>query len=291
MRCRTCEHILWRQQAPEPGKPRPCSECGSAYRVQDYDFVRARVRFGCPHCGVGYYGTSERGHLEPIAFECVECGKFIHMDECTLEPIGSDDGADAMLEKRIPWREERSILGAWWKTVVVGSIRPRSIPEGVRGPRRLGAALGFLLVQSLIPVLAWTCCSLTLGSMAYMQAVPPGGAPPAQSLALPCLIVAMLGPIFNFMFAFGTAALLWIFSRRRPASFTRDVEMICYASGPLLGTAIPLYGLPIYLWWAVSSILALSADEPKHREVSATGAVIAALVLPFVVFILVLFLA
>lgn len=289
MRCRTCEHILWRQPPAPPGEPRPCSECGTPYRVQDYAFVRGRVRFGCPHCGASYYGTSAKGHLEPIAFECVECRAFIHMDECMLEPIGPDDGASAMLDQQIPWIEERGILARWWKTVVVGAIRPRTIPAGLAGPTKLGLALGFLLVQSLIPVVAWTCCSVTLASFVFLPP-PVGGAPPFPLLPLPCLMVGMLGPIFNFMFAFGAAAMLWALSRGSRASFTRDLERICYASGPLLGTAIPLYGLPLYLWWAVSSIVALTASEPKNREVSATGAVIAALVLPFFISISILFL-
>lgn len=291
MRCRTCEHILWRQPAGRAGEPRPCSECGTPYRVQDYSFVRALVRFGCPHCDASYYGTSSKGHLEPIAFECAECKAFIHMDECTLEPVGSDDGASAMLDQRIPWLEERGILARWWKTVVVGAIRPRAIPSGLTGPTKLGSALGFLLVQSLIPLLAWTCCWATLGSFLYLQPMPPGGGPPPPQLfALPCLVVGMFGPIFNFMFALGAAALLWVFSRRDRAFFARDLERICYASGPLLGTAIPVYGLPLYIWWAVSAIVALSASGPPNREVSATGAVIAALALPFILVVVMLFL-
>ena len=69
MRCKQCESILWQQPAAASGGDRCCSECGAAYKPSDFDFVRGKVRFCCPHCDTGYYGTSPRGHLEPIAFE------------------------------------------------------------------------------------------------------------------------------------------------------------------------------------------------------------------------------
>ena len=69
MRCKTCDYQLWNLRS------RQCPECGTAFRVSDYDFVPNSVQFCCPHCNQIYYGTSARGQLVPPAFTCVSCNK------------------------------------------------------------------------------------------------------------------------------------------------------------------------------------------------------------------------
>ena len=82
MRCKHCDHVLWNQPAPAPGAQRVCSECGEPYQPGDFRFARGKVRFCCPQCDTGYYGTSAEGHLEPAAFDCVGCGRHLTMNDC-----------------------------------------------------------------------------------------------------------------------------------------------------------------------------------------------------------------
>ena len=61
MHCRNCEYALWNLTTRE------CPECGTAFRPSEYEFVPQSVRFCCPHCDHPYYGTGEKGHIEPAA--------------------------------------------------------------------------------------------------------------------------------------------------------------------------------------------------------------------------------
>ena len=107
MRCTTCDYPLWNLKA------RQCPECGSTFAPDEYDFRPGTVRFCCPHCNQAYYGTDQRGHLEPTCFDCVSCGRPVSMNEMVLLP------AEGFVEKHTmaavnPWLERHRV--GWWRS-------------------------------------------------------------------------------------------------------------------------------------------------------------------------------
>ena len=63
MRCKNCDYRLWNLVS------RQCPECGTEFLPHEFEFVLNSVRFCCPYCQQDYYGTGDKGHLEPIEFE------------------------------------------------------------------------------------------------------------------------------------------------------------------------------------------------------------------------------
>lgn len=271
MRCKQCESILWQQPPAARGSARCCSECGAEYRPSDFDFVRGKVRFCCPHCATGYYGTSPRGHLEPIAFECPTCRNFIHMDECVLQPDGVADEAKAVADRGVPWLEKRGALSRWFGTVLLGMGEPQAINDRLSGQGRLYAALLFLTVQSWICIAPYLLCC---GSISFLQFGRAGGAGFAITNLLSTigigLVAAPAVAMLLGLLAVGAARLV---TPRASPAFVRDVEVACYSSGPLLVAAVPFYGAPLLLWWFVAACVALAYARPEgSRGPAAIGA-------------------
>lgn len=271
MRCKQCESILWQQPPAARGSARCCSECGAEYRPSDFDFVRGKVRFCCPHCATGYYGTSPRGHLEPIAFECPTCRNFIHMDECVLQPDGVADEAKAVADRGVPWLEKRGALSRWFGTVLLGLGEPQAINDRLSGQGRLYAALLFLTVQSWICIAPYLLCC---GSISFVQFGRAGGAGFAITNLLSTigigLVAAPAVAMLLGLLAVGAARLA---TPRASPAFVRDVEVACYSSGPLLVAAVPVYGAPLLLWWFVAACVALAYARPEgSRGPAAIGA-------------------
>lgn len=80
MHCRNCDYALWNITSRE------CPECGTAFRPSDYEFVPQSLRFCCPHCDHPYFGTGDKGHIEPKSFACLRCGRPVSMDDMVLRP-------------------------------------------------------------------------------------------------------------------------------------------------------------------------------------------------------------
>lgn len=144
MRCKVCDYRLWNLPS------RACPECGTAFRPSDYEFTPNSVQFCCPHCNQPYFGTDQKGHLVPRAFDCVQCGRHIDMDQMVLRP-GEGVREEQTQQDRNPWLERRKV--GWWKgwikTVGLSLGIPtrlmRATPHG-----RIGEAWLFAVVSNLI---------------------------------------------------------------------------------------------------------------------------------------------
>jgi hypothetical protein len=272
MRCKQCESILWQQPPASRGSARCCSECGAAYRPSDFDFVRGKVRFCCPHCATGYYGTSPRGHLEPVAFECPTCSNFIHMDECVLQPDGVADEARAVADRGVPWLEKRGTLSRWFGTVLLGMGEPQSIHQRLSGQGRLHAALLFLTVQSWICVAPYVVCCGSMSALAFGR--PGAGTGFAITNALASIAISLVvAPAVAMLLGLVAVCAARLLTPRASPTFVRDVEIACYSSGPLLVAALPVYGAPLVLWWFVAVCIALACARPEgSRPLAAIGA-------------------
>ena len=69
MHCKNCDYPLW--NIPTRQSP----ECGTPFVPGEFEFVRNSVQFCCPHCEQVYYCTDAKGHLFPVEFDCVSCGR------------------------------------------------------------------------------------------------------------------------------------------------------------------------------------------------------------------------
>lgn len=271
MRCKHCESILWKQPAAAPGSARCCSECGTPYRPSDFEFVRGKVRFECPHCATGFYGTSPRGHLEPPEFECPTCLNRIHMDECVVQAEVVAEESNAVVDRTVPWLTKRGLLARWFGTVLLGLGEPQSISARLPGQERVGAAMLFLAVQSWIAVAPYLLCC---GSVGFVGPLAGGGATFVITSILTSIGIGLVAaPAVAFLLSLVAVCGARLASRGNSPSFARDLEIVCYASGPVTLTAIPFYGAPIVLWWFVAACIAIVHARPTgSRGLAAFGA-------------------
>lgn len=268
---------------------RPCSECGTGYRPSDYDFKCGKVRFACPQCATGYYGTSARGHLEPIAFECPTCRKFIHMDECVLEPVGLDDDQGAMRVSGIPWVEPGGVFARWGRTVAIGISEPNTVHVRVGSKPNAWRALWFLVIQSWIAALPTVCCCGVVGAVSTLPPTGPGAV--TESLVAMAIIIAVT-PVVFAVHAGSAAVFVRLVPhpsrsgsssegvRVQPPTLLGDFAIVCYTSGPLVATAIPLYGTPVLIWWLVAAAIGLTSARPNSSRLSVVIATVAGFLLP-----------
>jgi hypothetical protein len=279
MRCKQCESILWQQPAAAGGGDRCCSECGAAYKPSDFDFVRGKVRFCCPHCDTGYYGTSPRGHLEPIAFECPTCRNFIHMDDCVLRPDGVADESKAVVQRGIPWLEAGNPLSRWFGTTLLGVAEPQRIVSRLPGRGRVLAALGYLTVQSWVCMSPFICCCGVFGGIATTMG-PGGGGPPVLEILSMFSALLLGAPLAAIVLALMAVVGARLASGENSPAFSRDVEIACYSSGPLLVAAVPLYGGPIVFWWFIAAAIAIASARPEGTRMLVGIATIVGFAIP-----------
>lgn len=281
MRCRQCDSILWQQPPAKEGDERRCSECGTPYRPSEFEFVQGKVRFECPHCATGYYGTTPKGHLEPSVFRCVGCSQVISMDECILEPEGVKDESDAVRLNRIPWLERGRFLERWFRTAVLGVDAPKLIARRLNGEPRVGAALGFLMLQVAIAVSPMLCCC---GFGGIGALIGPGGGPPFVTYFAAMGSFALGSVVAAGVLLLPAVIAARLVSMNRSPAFSRDVEIVCYASGPLALSAIPFVGSVIVFWWFVASAIALAHARPEGGRFFVGTAAVIGFLSPLAVF-------
>ena len=260
MRCKHCDHSLWNQPVPPEGAARVCSECGTPYSASDFDFGRGKVRFCCPACDTGYYGTSPKGHLEPAEFDCVGCGARLTMDRCVIRAHDMEREHEAMQQRELPWLEESSLgwFRRWWRTSILSiSNAARLSPLLNRPPMPMRAAW-FLLVNSAV-------CVLTGGAFGLILPMLVGGrVGSVQGGQLMGLLVAgamLLASVLAMVVISALPALCcsWLTRKGEPIGFARAYELVAYTSGALLISVLPCCGGPLAgLWWAIQVVQAFT---------------------------------
>lgn len=288
MHCRNCQHVLWNAPAPEPGAVRVCPECGTDYTIAQYEFAPGKVEFHCPHCDQAYFGTSEKGHLEPNEFQCTSCGGEVSMERCIVRPHGTMDSAVAMLEQPIPWIEGGGIFSRWWKTVVVGVKKAARVPAMIGNRDAFNESLVFLAVNTsisssinvLFGIGAALFAMFVAGGVGGGLTFGPGGfvATPGNSVVTLGLQVAqfVLVPLSMILV---TLLGSWFASLAGGASgltFRRAFTIVSFASGGYAFNLIPMCGGLIgMVMWAVGASTAIAASVPRGQ---ATAPVILGLI-------------
>lgn len=255
MRCRTCDYPLW--NIP-PGQ---CPECGTPFKPSDFDFNPNTVRFCCPHCNQQYFGTDQRGHLEPAEFDCVNCHNHIHIDQTILLPADGVKELDTEGTRPLGWTDpnRKSWRYAFYNTLALSLGAPIPLVRRLPAAPKPGAAIGFAATMALIPSL------LGLAIIAFFVFA-----------AGPSAIFA-LTPFFLTFFAIAAAYtliaapvqhLLLKATGGTKHHIGATIESAGFTSAPLVICAVPCLGayfLPLsILWWSINQSIFL-----KHRQ--ATG--------------------
>ena len=287
MRCLQCDYSLWNLKA------RQCPECGTPVTPSAYEFVPNSVRFCCPHCEQPYYGTGARGLLEPDAFDCVQCGRHITLDEMVLSPAEGVADHQTRVGSN-PWleRDRRGRFKAWWATIGQAMVSPNRLARGTPVASSLVQAWWFTIVTSAVMVglsmVPTMCIALGLPLL-----VPQGqaGAPSLGLFAAMMAAGAFFGVVSGFIFltvSAGMWALLTHLLLRMSGSghgpLRVTMQSILYSSGPIVLTAIPCVGNVALVWWIVSAVLMVK-ESHGIGGARATFAVLAGPVIALVLFI------
>jgi hypothetical protein len=278
MRCRTCDYPLWNL------KTRQCPECGSPFLPGDYEFQPNSVRFCCPQCDQAYYGIAADGHLVPEAFDCVTCGRHVHMNEMVLLP------AEGLEEKQTqaasnPWleRHREGWFRSWFATIGRSLVGPGRLIRGTPVESGLGHAWWFLtatvvaiLVVSFIPAM----CLMVGFPYVFSASGPPPGAPSAGFLAavmagttvVSFLLVIPLILLYVLLWGLVAHGLLRLGGPGHE-TIRRTFQALCYSSGTYVTSVVPCLGGWLGPgWWVVSAVLMARAGH-KVSGVRATFAV------------------
>lgn len=274
MRCTNCDHALWNQPVPHTGSPRLCPECGTPYRAADFEYGRGKVRFCCPHCETGYYGTSRAGHLEPASFQCVGCAAELTMDACIIRPHDFGREQDAMQRTEVPWLSRRGegAVRRWWSTCTLGLANSSLLARRLGGTPRLAPATVFLLLNAAVA--SFLGLTLTFGLSGFLQGGFPGGAAGSDLTAILMALAGMFAANFGFVLvaAIPAACTALLHSRGKPLGFGRAYELVAYSSGGLLVSIVPCCGLPLgyFLWLVAGSQALASAIDTRGGGVAAS---------------------
>ncbi len=282
MHCRNCDYPLWNLTTGI------CPECGVVFAPSEFEFVPNSVRFCCPQCQQTYYGTDQRGHLDPQQFDCVQCGTALHMDKMVLLP------AEGVAEARTkpdanPWleRKERGFFRASFATVGKSLAGQAAMMRGLGDQVRAGEAWRF----ALLILLVWLGVGVALPLFGFAAITSLSSAHRAT-----VAIAAAAGTTLGLAGAWFILVVLWGLSTHgllrvtggAPHTIGRTFEAILYSSGVTLPMAVPLIGAycGIYLlvpWWVISAILMITFGQKVHGG----RAILATVALPGTMFILI----
>lgn len=281
MRCRQCDYSLWNL------KTRTCPECGLHFAPSAYRFVPNSVRYCCPHCEQEYYGTDAEGHLVPRAFECVQCGRRIEMDEMVLRPAAGvrDDRAEADL---LPWlgRRRGNWFRSWGQTVWQGMVGPSRLAESLPAEASTGEAWWFVVFSMLL--FGLTGAALPFGVIGLINTAGSGqgiGFYFGMALGYP-VAATVLALLFALLWSLSTHVVL-VLTGGCARGLGHTMQALCYTCGPMALLAVPCVGpycmgYVAVIWWVISAILAVMAIQKVHGG----RATLATLVFPVVLVVL-----
>ncbi|MCC7407264.1 MAG: YIP1 family protein [Phycisphaeraceae bacterium] len=277
MRCPQCDYRLWNLTT------RACPECGRPFKPTDFEFLPHTVAFCCPHCDQPYYGQSDKGHLIPPEFDCVRCGRRLHMDQMVLRPapgLEEEQTSTPINPWFMPGKTSffRRYFAALWQSIA----HPGRAAEGVPADARWWRSALFLSLNF--------CLFLAVGMLFFVLAMTAllTMAPPPRGRGMSGVMVIFLVPAATVLAgAVGSqiVALLWGGSihgmlhllRCRPRHpFKRTYDALALTSGVHVLTAVPCCGLylsvPTTLAWIVTTTIALLRVQrtPALRTTLAT---------------------
>jgi hypothetical protein len=250
VRCQNCDYLLWTVKA------RACPECGTHFRPSEFEFPPNAVRFECPHCSTGYYGTSEKGHLVPSAFECVGCHRPVTMDEMVLLPGEGQNIDSELLLPNIWTSREQQVEWRFLKTVGQILVKPTVFAKSMRREAPTGPAWVFAAI-------AWAITAIASAALAVLAL----WALPAAAFAWqpPLTLVTVGEELASAAAGFvGAAIAVLIFAliqhlvammlAPRRASLSGTIRVGLYASG-----AVSMLTIPAATDWAACVFTPLAA--------------------------------
>jgi hypothetical protein len=272
MRCKSCDYRLWNLLA------RRCPECGTPFLPSAYEFAPHTVQFCCPHCDQPYYGMGPKGHLAPSAFDCVSCGRHVHMDEMVLRPTAGLE-EEQTLVPRVPWleRKQRGWIKAWLATVGLGLVAPQRLMRIAPRASSSTPAWGFAVLTTCLVTVA-TLIPFTVVPLVLAVGLRSASVSLATSgaMAVVAVIAAIVLLAFVALWGCTTHGLLRLLAR--PAGgIGRTYQAICFSSGANVATALPCLGVYVgWIWWLISAVLMVK----EGQEVRGGRAALAVLPLP-----------
>ncbi|MCC7407263.1 MAG: hypothetical protein IT442_04280 [Phycisphaeraceae bacterium] len=277
MRCPQCDYRLWNLTT------RACPECGRPFKPTDFEFLPHTVAFCCPHCDQPYYGQSDKGHLIPPEFDCVQCGRRLHMDQMVLRPAPGleEEQTSAVVN---PWfdprhtRFFRRYLAALWQGFAHPGLAVEGVPPDasrLRATAYLCLNFGlFLAISALFIILAVQIVSLfsrgRINDPEDLILVP-------IFTILVCVLAGLLGSIIWSLTLHGTLYLL----RCRPTrSLHHTYTALAMTSGVHALTVAPLCGPYLasltFPAWLILTVIAVH----RTQRTPAVRTALAALTLP-----------
>lgn len=292
MRCTGCGYSLWNQPAPADGSPRKCPECGLDYALDQFSFAHGKVEFCCPGCSQPYFGTDDRGHLDPKEFECVRCGVPLSMDRCTARPHGDLPEAQAMQVEPLPWLGGSGwVFGRWFRTIGACISDPTRIPARIEGLHEFGPAARFLSLQlaviygialifGLLTTIVMFSIAGSLGGGGAFQGLTPGAVAPGIGMVVATSVLSMLLSAFFFLAGIiGTAGIVSLVSGHDRIGFGRMLSVLSFSSSIMIFSLVPVCGgLIAPILWIVQSAQAVAAAVPNDRKAVAVVAAVVTLV-------------
>ncbi|MFI4882092.1 MAG: hypothetical protein ACIAQU_05860 [Phycisphaerales bacterium JB064] len=262
MKCPGCEYELWNLKAG------PCPECGRPFKPSEFEFLANAVRFCCPHCDQDYYGTSERGQLEPDAFACIRCGNHVTTDDMILRPADALGGREATRATN-PWFEPKR-KRRWFATIGAGLGMPGRLLEATPAIGGTGPAFGYAAIN-------FTMAGALGLALAMLLLFAGGGAGPLVFIAIASVLIPFA---YLFFWTLLTHGLLKLFKQPTPDGLGRTFQALAFTSG------VWLFGLMMCMGWPLGFI-AWSACAPiavrSAHKCRTSAAVVATLVPPALV--------
>jgi hypothetical protein len=277
MRCPQCDHKLW--DLPD----RRCPRCGRAFKPSEFAFAHDAVAFCCPDCDQAYYGRGERGHLEPIEFDCVTCGRHVHMDEMVLRPAADVTEPQTQGETN-PWIDckDRGRFKGYLPTMLRGITRPGPLVAAVPAANSPLAGLGYLITTAVIvPLLNWVGLVLLVMSFGWRHDSSVTPLLTAGILLAGVVLSVFMTPLIllgTLVWAGLTHGLLKLLGCRPRTGFSRTLDSLCYTSGihfvtifPCLGFYLSFITVPM---WIVTAVMAVRHVQrtPVVRTILAASA-------------------